>query len=109
MRGTMGNLLVIILNFLVQVIQIYVFIILAGVVFSWLMAFGVVNAYNPTVRSIYQAINALTEPVLGPIRRALPDLGAVDISPIVLLLVLMYLVVPIINQQLIPWAASLGL
>lgn len=105
----MGNLLIIILNFLVQVIQVYIFVVLASVVFSWLIAFGVVNPYNPTVRSIYQAINALTEPALRPIRRALPDLGAVDISPIVLLLVLMYLVVPIITQFLIPQIIGLGL
>jgi len=105
----MGNLLIIFLNFLVQVIQVYIFIVLASVIFSWLVAFGVVNPYNPTVRSIYQAINSLTEPALRPIRRALPDLGAVDISPIVLLLVLMYLVVPIITQFLIPQIIGLGI
>ena len=53
---------------------------------SWLIAFGVINAYNPFVRSLYQAVNAVTEPLLRPIRRAMPDLGAVDISPVVLLL-----------------------
>ncbi|MEQ8824600.1 MAG: YggT family protein [Filomicrobium sp.] len=94
----MGNILIIFLNFLVQAIQVYVFIVIAGVIFSWLIAFGVVNPYNPTVRSIHQAIDALTEPALRPIRRILPDLGSVDISPIVLLLVLMYLVIPIIQQ-----------
>ncbi len=93
----MGDLLAILVNFLVQVIWVYIFIIIAGVIFSWLVAFGVVNPYNPTVRSVHQAISALTEPVLRPIRRALPDLGAVDISPLVLLLVLMYLVIPLLK------------
>lgn len=105
----MGNLLVILLNFVVQVVQIYIFIVLASVIFSWLVAFGVVNPYNSTVRQIHLAIAALTEPALRPIRRILPDLGAVDISPLVLLLLLLYLVVPIIEQILIPGAMGLGL
>ena len=46
-----------------------------GVILSWLMAFGVVNPYNPTVRAIWQALNAVTEPLLRPIRNALPNLG----------------------------------
>jgi YggT family protein len=50
------------------------------------MAFGVVNPHNPFVRSLAQALNAVTEPLLRPIRNAMPDLGPVDISPIVLIL-----------------------
>ena len=50
------------------------------------MAFGVVNPYNPTVRAIWQGLNAVTEPLLRPIRNMLPNMGAIDISPIVLLL-----------------------
>lgn len=74
------------LGFISHLITLYVYVIIASVVLSWLMSFGVVNPYNPTVRAIYQALQALTEPLLRPIRRILPDLGAIDISPIVLLL-----------------------
>jgi YggT family protein len=50
------------------------------------MAFGVVNPYNSFVRSLAQALAAVTEPVMRPIRNALPDLGGIDISPLIVLL-----------------------
>jgi YggT family protein len=74
------------LGFISSLIQLYIYIIIAGAVMSWLMAFNVVNAYNPLVRSIWQALNALTEPLLRPIRRWMPDLGGIDVSPVVLIL-----------------------
>jgi len=74
------------LNFINTLITLYVYIIIAGAVMSWLIAFNVVNAYNPFVRSIWQALNALTEPLLRRIRRWMPDLGGIDISPVVLIL-----------------------
>lgn len=74
------------LGFISYLITLYTYVVIASVVMSWLMAFGVVNAYNSTVRSIWQALNALTEPLLKPIRKMMPNLGAIDISPIVLLL-----------------------
>ena len=52
------------------------------------MAFGVINAYNPMVRSIWQALNAVTEPLLAPIRNIMPNLGGIDISPIILILLI---------------------
>lgn len=74
------------LNFISYLITLYTYVIIAGVILSWLMAFGVINAYNPTVRAIWEALNAVTEPLLRPIRNMMPNLGAVDISPIILLL-----------------------
>ena len=74
------------LGFVSYVITLYTYIIIANVIMSWLMAFGVMNAYNPMVRSIWQAINAVTEPLLRPIRNLLPNMGGIDISPIILLL-----------------------
>jgi YggT family protein len=74
------------LGFVSYLITLYVYVVIANVILSWLMAFGVVNPYNPTVRAIWQALNALVEPLLRPIRNLLPNLGAIDISPIVLLL-----------------------
>jgi YggT family protein len=74
------------LGFISYLIQLYTYVIIAGVIMSWLMAFGVINAYNPMVRSIWQALNAVTEPLLAPIRRMLPNMGGIDVSPVVLLL-----------------------
>ena len=74
------------LAFISGLITMYIYIIFGSVILSWLMGFGVVNPHNPTVRTIYQALLAVTEPLLRPIRAILPDLGAIDISPIVLLL-----------------------
>ncbi len=74
------------LDFISSLITLYVYIIIAGAVMSWLMAFNVVNPYNQFVRSIWQGLNAMTEPLLRPIRRWMPDLGGIDISPVVLIL-----------------------
>jgi YggT family protein len=79
------------LNFINHLITLYVYIIFASVILSWLMGFGVVNPSNPTVRAIYFALQAVTEPMLRPIRNILPNLGAIDISPIILLLACQFL------------------
>mgnify|MGYP006277105987 CR=1 FL=1 len=73
------------------VINIYFWIILAMVIMSWLVAFGIVNRSNPYVRQIGYALDRLTDPLLRPIRRVLPDLGGIDISPIILLIGLQFL------------------
>lgn len=74
------------LSFISYLITLYTYIVIAVVIVSWLMAFGVINAYNPMVRSIWQGLNAVTEPLLAPIRNAMPNLGGIDVSPIILLL-----------------------
>jgi YggT family protein len=97
----MIELLAYLLNFISYLITLYTYIVIASVILSWLMAFGVVNPYNTTVRAIWQALNAVTEPLLRPIRNTLPSLGAIDISPIVLLLGCVFLQ-GLINQVLVP-------
>jgi YggT family protein len=78
------------LGFVSYLITLYTYVVIAGVVMSWLIGFNVINLYNPLVRTIWDALNAVTEPLLRPIRRVinriLPDLRGIDISPIVLLL-----------------------
>ena len=74
------------LVFIDYLLYLYVIVVFASVILSWLMAFNVVNAYNPFVRSLWNGLNAVTEPLLRPIRRVLPDLGGIDISPVILLL-----------------------
>jgi len=83
------------INLIITIINIYIWIIIAMVVMSWLVGFNVVNMQNDFVRQIRYALYRLTETLLGPIRRVLPDLGGLDISPMVLLLALYFL------QQLI--------
>ena len=91
-----------ILLFIDQVlIQLLIYIIIASVIMSWLIAFNVINPYNQFVRSLWNAFNAITEPLLRPIRRRLPDLGGVDISPMILFLGLI-LVRYVINYSILP-------
>ncbi|MFD2234744.1 YggT family protein [Phaeospirillum tilakii] len=78
-------------------LNLYWYVVLAAVVLSWLVAFGIVNTYNSTVRTVLTVISRLTEPVLRPIRRVMPDLGSVDLSPIVLWLGL-YFVIRVLEQ-----------
>lgn len=73
---------------ILTVIDLYFWVILATVIMSWLVAFNIINGSNPYVRQIGYALRRLTEPLLGPIRRFLPDLGGIDISPVILLLAL---------------------
>ena len=73
------------------VLQLYTYVIIAAVVVSWLVGFGVINTYNPAARSILRALHALTEPVFGPIRRILPPIGGLDLSPMIALLIIIFL------------------
>ncbi|MDP1750251.1 MAG: YggT family protein [Reyranella sp.] len=74
-----------------KVIDIYTWIVIAGAIMSWLVAFGVVNVSNKFIRMVVDVLYRLTEPVLRPIRSILPNLGGVDISPVILLLGLFFL------------------
>jgi YggT family protein len=78
------------IQLILLVLDIYFWIIIAMVVMSWLVAFNVVNPTNTVVRQIRYALFRLTEPLLGPIRRVLPDLGGIDLSPVVLLIALWF-------------------
>jgi len=73
------------------VIDIYTWIVIASAIMSWLVAFGVINVRNQFIRVVVDLLYRLTEPLLRPIRRFLPNLGGVDISPIILLLGLYFL------------------
>lgn len=83
-------------------ISLYWWIIIASAIFSWLYAFNVVNPRNQFVASIGNALYRLTEPALRPIRRLMPDLGGIDISPIILLLICFFLRSVVIWGWLIP-------
>ena len=80
-----------ILDVLMLALNLYTWIIIAAAVISWLIAFNVVNTRNDFVRSAEAFLYRVTEPVLGPIRRVLPNLGGIDVSPIILILLLWFL------------------
>ena len=72
------------------VVQLFIYVLIASAVLSWLVAFNVVNVRNPIVAQIGEVLYKDTEPVLRPIRNLLPNLGGVDISPIILILLLLF-------------------
>ncbi len=81
-----------------ELFNLYWWIIFASVASTWLIQFGIINGGNPNVRMILKALYQMTEPVLGPIRRLLPNLGGLDISPIILLLALEFIRRLVIEQ-----------
>jgi YggT family protein len=87
------------IEFIVYVIQLYIWVIIASAIFSWLIAFNVVNTSNRFVYSVAETLYRVTEPALRPIRSILPNLGGIDISPVILILILMF----IINVVLLGW------
>lgn len=79
------------LTLLLYILKIYSWILLAYVIIGMLIAFGVINPYNKAVNIIYDALTRLTEPLLKPIRKLLPDTGALDLAPLVLFLLIWFL------------------
>jgi YggT family protein len=73
---------------LANIIELYTWCIILWTIMSMLISFKVVNVYQPVVRKVMIALDRLCEPALKPIRRFLPDLGGLDISPIILILLL---------------------
>jgi YggT family protein len=82
---------------IVTVIDLYFWIIIAAAILSWLVAFNVVNPRNQFVATIGETLYRLTEPALAPIRRFMPNLGGIDISPVILLLLLGFLKILILD------------
>lgn len=76
---------------ILEVLEIYSWIVLAAVVMSWLLAFNVVNYHNNVVRSVARFLDILTEPVFRQVRRVIPTIGGLDLSPIVVFLGIIFL------------------
>jgi YggT family protein len=86
------------ISFLIMIVQVAQFllsalswVIIIQAVLSWLIVFNVINTYNDFVRSVYQTLEAITRPIYRPIRRIMPDFGALDLSPLVVLLLIIVL------------------
>ena len=73
-----------------NIVGLYIWILIINAVISWLIAFNIVNMQNKIVVTILYATNRLTDPLLNPVRRILPNLGGIDISPIILVLCLLF-------------------
>jgi YggT family protein len=78
-----------VLDIVLLVLQIYIWLLIAAAVLSWLIAFNVVNTRNQLVASIGEFLYRITEPFLRPIRNMLPNLGGIDISPVILILIIL--------------------
>ena len=74
-----------------SVITLLIWAVILSAVFSWLIGFNIINIHNRLVYIIVEALNRLTEPFLNPIRRLLPNLGGLDLSPIIVILLLIFL------------------
>jgi len=72
-------------------LELYIWIVIAMAIFSWLVAFNVVNTRNPAVSMIGDFLYRITDPVLRPIRNLLPNLGGIDVSPVVLFLIIVFI------------------
>jgi YggT family protein len=80
-----------ILDIVLIVLDLYVWLLIASAILSWLIAFNVVNTRNQFVASVAEFLYKITEPVLRPIRNFLPSFGGLDISPIIVILIIMFI------------------
>ncbi len=80
-----------VLDVVMLALNIYTWILIASAVLSWLIAFNVVNTRNQFVAGVWDFLYRVTEPALRPIRNLLPNLGGIDISPIILLLIIFFI------------------
>jgi YggT family protein len=87
----LGHEMLELLQFISYLLTLYVYIVIAMAILSWLIAFNVVNTRNQIVHMIAELLYRLTEPALRPIRNVLPNMGGIDISPIILFLIILFI------------------
>jgi len=80
-----------IVDLLLLILQLYSWVVIAAVIASWLIQFNAINAHNPVVRQILEFLYALTEPVFQQVRRILPAISGIDLSPLIVLLAIFFL------------------
>ena len=92
--------MILIFQILEVLLDVLWWIIVVQAIMSWLLAFNVINLYNDTVRAVWQALEKITDPIYRPIRRVMPNFGALDLSPLVVLLIIF-----ILSTRVIPYFA----
>jgi len=80
-----------VLDIILLILQIYIWLLIAAAVLSWLVAFNVVNTRNQVVAMLGEFLFRITEPLLRPIRSMMPNLGGIDVSPVILILLILLL------------------
>jgi YggT family protein len=80
-----------VLDIVIIILDLYVWLLIAAAILSWLVAFNVVNTRNQFVSAVAEFLYRITEPVLAPIRNIMPNLGGLDISPIIVILLIMFI------------------
>jgi YggT family protein len=90
-----------VLEIILLILDLYVWLLIASAILSWLIAFNVVNTRNQLVAGIGEFLYRITEPLLAPIRSIMPNLGGLDISPIILILII-YLIQKLIVYNVMP-------
>ena len=78
-----------VLDIVIIILDLYTWLLIASAILSWLIAFNVVNTRNQFVSAVAEFLYRITEPVLAPVRSIMPNLGGLDISPIILILLIM--------------------
>ena len=84
------------LGAIILLVHVLIWVIIIQAILSWLVAFNVINTYNDGVRKFLYWLDRLTEPIYRPLRAILPDFGGIDFSPLIIILVLAYLVMPLL-------------
>jgi YggT family protein len=100
----MAKFVIDLLSFISYLLTLYVYVLIAAAVMSWLIAFNIVNPRSPVVSMVGQFLYRITEPVLRPIRNILPNLGGIDISPVIVILIIIFLqnvIIPNLQRSLI--------
>jgi YggT family protein len=89
-----------IVKLILVLLDTYWWVVIVAVVVSWLVAFGILNVYNPAARSVVRALDAVTEPVFRLVRRVLPAVGGLDLSPAIVLIAIWFL------EEVVLWLAQ---
>jgi YggT family protein len=90
------------------VLDLFKWVMLAMIIMSWLISFNIINTRNQFVYSVWQILNQLTEPVLRPIRRLLPNMNGLDLSPLVVFLIIMF-IQQFISLYVVNWVLAAGI
>ena len=97
-----------VLDIILLILDLYRWVLIAMIIMSWLISFNIINTRNQFVEGLWRVLNQLTEPVLRPIRRIMPNFSGLDISPIIAFIAIYFLEL-VINIYLLPMAVRAGI